>query len=130
MFKTLVVSLPMTVLGNGLFFFLVACCNTQPVPTNILLLPITATIGFAVNWLYVWGDRCIHSRDGLGKWLYKEGVVQLLSQGSFAIFVGLVGAPTFEVKLGTIVLLALPTYALANRWIFAESEPEEDRTMA
>jgi putative flippase GtrA len=124
--KALVVSLPMTALGNGLFFLLVACCKTQPVLTNVLLLPITAVIGFVVNRPYVWGDRQIDRGHGLRRWLYKEGGFHLFSQGSFAILVGLMGASAFAVKLGTIALLALPTYALANGWIFAETEEERE----
>jgi hypothetical protein len=85
---------------------------------------VTAVIGFTVNRPWVWGDRQIEKKDGLRRWFYKEGGFHLLSQSAFAVLVGLLGAPDFAVKLGTIAILALPTYALANGWIFAETERE------
>jgi hypothetical protein len=126
MLKALIVSLPITIVGNGLFFFVVNCFNTGKTLTNLSLMPITAAISFFVNHPAVWGDRDINRKTGGRRWFYKEACFHFVSQLSFAVLVGELGASDVYVKVGTLAVLAFPAYALANCWIFAE--PERSQT--
>jgi membrane protease YdiL (CAAX protease family) len=121
MMVSLMVGGCLSALGLKLLMILVGY-GWSAVWANLALCVPMGVLGFVVHWLVTWRDRQISVATGARRWSTTKVVMGLTSQLSFLLLVGAFGFPFTVVRGGTVLALALPTYAASNGWTFRDNE--------